>query len=137
MSETKLEFYPFHPSDEKTHRIETTKMPLLEQTNPFEVKPLLEEFKSDLTYCLNQYEEKRFKVEGIVLYVGPDVHHKPSLQLSNDINGECCALTIFPNQDFYKEVAVGDHVIVEANYLVLSNSFGIVMKNSELVQVLK
>lgn len=41
-----LEFYPFHPSDEKTHIIETTKMPLLHQISPFDVKELLDSFKS-------------------------------------------------------------------------------------------
>ena len=34
----KIEFYPEHPSDEKTHMIETTVMPILEQDKPFNVK---------------------------------------------------------------------------------------------------
>lgn len=137
MSEVKLEFYPFHPSNEKTHIIETTKMPILNQSLPFKVNKLLEEFENDLYTSLKIYEDKRFEVEGIAIYVGPDVHHKPSIQISNEINGKCCALTIFPNKDFYKEVSVGDRIIVKANYLVLSNLFGVVMKNSELVKVTK
>lgn len=137
MGKEKLEFYPFHPSNEKTHLIETTKMPILEQILPFKVDTLLSEFNNNLHESLKVYEDKRFEVEGVAIYVGPDIHNKPSIQISNEINGRCQALTIFPNNDFYKEVSVGDKVIVKANYLVLSNLFGIVMKNSELIKVIK
>lgn len=137
MNKEKLEFYPYHPSNEKTHLIETTKMPILEQTLPFKVDELLREFNNDLQGSLKIYEDKRFEVEGVAIYVGPDIHNKPSIQISNDENGKCCALTIFPKTDFYKEVSVGDKVIVRANYLVLSNLFGVVMKNSEIKKVFK
>ncbi len=137
MSKEKLEFYPFHPLDEKTHLIETTKMPILEQILPFKVEELLNEFNNNLEESLIVYEDKRFEVEGVAIYVGPDIHHKPSIQLSSCKNGKCCTLTIFQNKDFYKEVSVGDKVIVRANYLVLSNLFGLVMKNSELIKVIK
>lgn len=137
MKSKELEFYPSHPSMKKTHLIETTYMPVLNQVEPFLVNKLLEEFKTDLYKSLDIYEDKRFEIEGIAIQVGPDVHNKPSIQISNKIDGECCALTIFPNKDFYKEVSVGDRVVVRANYLVLSNLFGVVMKNSELVKVVK
>ncbi len=137
MKKEKLEFYPKHPSNEKTHLIETTKMPILKQISPYKVDELLKEFKKDLYGSLKVYEDKRFEVEGIAKYVGPDIHHKPSIQISSDVDGECCALVIFPKKDFYKEVSIGDKVIVRSNYLVLSNLFGIVMKNSELVKVIK
>lgn len=45
------------------------------------------------------------------------------------------ALLIFPNEDHYTKVQVGDTVIVSANYLVMTNLYGIVMKNSELISV--
>lgn len=130
-----LKFYPCHPSDEKTNLIETTKMPILKQDKPFNVDNLLQEFKNDLNSCLKIYEDKRFEIEGIITYIGLDVHNKPSLQLSNKVDGDCLALNIFPNTDFYNEVKIGDRVIVRANYLVLSNLFGIVMKNSEIIKV--
>lgn len=38
MNNTELEFYPEHPSGAKTHKIETTAMPILEQNAPFAVK---------------------------------------------------------------------------------------------------
>ena len=39
--------------------------------------------------------------------------------------------------DHYSKVAVGDTVVVRANYLVMTNRIGIVMKHSELVSVEK
>lgn len=128
-----LEFYPEHPSGEKTHRIETTPMPLLMQDAPFEVKTLCDELNSDLDKALAIYENKRFEVTGVVKKIGPDIHNKPSIELSDSIDGECFSLCIFPNNDFYNKVSVGDTVTIRANYLVMSNWFGIVMKHSEII----
>lgn len=136
MSET-LKFYPKHPSSEKTNLIETTPMPILAQDAPFSVKTLCEEFRSDLNSALEIYEDKRFEVTGVAINVGPDVHNKPSIELSDNVGGETYALTIFPTEDHYSKVSVGDLVTVRANYLVLSNPFGVVMKYSELVNVEK
>lgn len=132
-----LTFYPTHPSPAKTHQIETTAMPLLPQEAPFAVKPLCEAFRQDLQGALAIYLDKRFEVTGIALKVGPDVHNKPSIELSDRLGGETYALTIFPTEEHYSRVSVGDRVTVRANYLVLSNSFGVVMKFSELVAVEK
>lgn len=129
-----LEFYPAHPSGEKTHRIETTPMPLLKQDAPFNVKTLCNELNNDLNSALSIYEDKRFEITGIAKKIGPDIHNKPSIEISNSVDGECYALCIFPSDDFYSKVSVGDTVIVRANYLVMSNWFGIVMKHSELVE---
>lgn len=135
--DSELIFYPKHPSDAKTHKIETTDSPLLGQDAPFDVKPLREAFDTNLEEALKVYEDKRFEVTGIATKVGPDIHNKPSIELSDSIGGQCHALCIFPTNDFYNQVSVGDKVIVCANYLVLSNWFGVVMKHSELVQVEK
>lgn len=47
MNNTALAFYPEHPSGTKTHTIETTAMPMLEQDAPFNVKTLCDEFAAD------------------------------------------------------------------------------------------
>lgn len=132
-----LTFYPSHPSPAKTHQLETTPMPILPQDAPFDVKALLDAFRADLRGALAVYEDKRFEVTGIAVKVGPDIHSKPSIELSDSLDGETCALTIFPTEDHYSRVNVGDKVTVRANYLVFSNSFGVVMKYSELVSVEK
>lgn len=130
-----LIFYPQHPSDAKTHQIETTSVPLLDQDAPFDVKMLYDAFCTDLQGALGQYEDKCFEITGTAVKVGPDIHRKPSIELSDCAGGQTYALTIFPTDDHYSKVSVGDKVTVRANYLVFSNWFGVVMKHSELVRV--
>lgn len=133
MNTATLKFYPKHPSDAKTYRIETTKMPLLSQSGPFAVKSLFDEFMADADGFYKKYTDHRFCVTGIAKKIGPDVHNKPSIELSDSKDGQTYALVIFPTDEHYSKVKVGDSVIVCANYLVMSNLFGTVMKHSELV----
>ena len=135
MNHEELKFYPAHPSDEKTHRIETTPMLIKEQAAPYAVKVLADEFRADLSAALSEYQDKRFEVIGVAIKVGPDIHNKPSIEISDCADGSCHALCIFPTNDHYSKVSVGDTVTVRANYLVMSNWFGVVMKFSELVNV--
>lgn len=137
MEQEELTFYPKHPSGMKTHKIETTPMPMLPQDAPFDVKKLHEEYQADAGAFLRKYVDKRFEVTGIAKKIGPDVHNKPSIELSDSVDGKTYALVIFPTDDHYGKVAVGDAVTVRANYLVMSNLFGTVMKFSELVSVEK
>lgn len=132
-----LKFYPKHPNSVKTLRIETTNMPRLEQTEPFAVDALLAEFEADMQTFLDKYQDKRFEVTGVAVKIGPDVHNKPSIELAAEADSKTCALVIFPTDDHYSKVSVGDTVVVRANYLVMSNWFGTVMKHSELICVEK
>ncbi len=130
-----LKFYPEHPSAVKTHQIETTAMPILEQETPFCAKTLYDEFTTDAGSFFAKYADKRFEITGIAKKIGPDIHNKPSIKISDSVNGQTYALVIFPTDDHYSKVKVGDTVIVRANYLVMSNHYGTVMKYSELVSV--
>ncbi len=137
MLNEELKFYPKHPSGIKTHKIETTDMPLLEQDAAFEVKALYDEFWTNQDDFLATYQDKCFEITGIAVKIGPDVHNKPSIEIAEEIGGRTYALVIFPTDDHYNKVDVGDKVNVRANYLVMSNWFGTVMKHSELVSVEK
>lgn len=137
MAKEELTFYPKHPSGMKTHKIETTPMPILAQNSPFDVRALYEEYAADADAFMDKYVDKRFEVTGIAKKVGPDVHNKPSIEISDSVTGQTYALVIFPTDDHYSKVAVGDTVTVRANYLVMSNLFGTVMKYSELLHVEK
>lgn len=130
-----LKFYPKHPSGDKTYQIETTAMPLLEQDASFDAKTLCDEFTADADSFFAKYADKRFEITGIAKKIGPDIHNKPSIEISDSLNGRTYALVIFPTDDHYSKVKVGDTVVVRANYLVMSNHYGTVMKNSELVSV--
>ncbi len=134
---SELEFYPKHPSGFKTHKIETRAMPTLSQDAPFEVKALYGEYAADSESFFARYTDRRFEVTGIAKKVGPDIHSKPSIELSDSVDGQTFALVIFPTDEHYARVKVGDRVTVRANYLVMSNHFGTVMKFSELVAVEK
>ncbi len=133
----RLEFYPRHPSNAKTCIIETTAMPALLQDTPFAAKALFDEFYADEEGFYAKYVDKRFEVTGIAKKVGPDIHNKPSIEISDSVSGQTFALVIFPTDDHYSRVKIGDRVVVRANYLVMSNTYGVVMKFSELVSVEK
>ena len=127
-------FYPCHPSPEKTRQIQSAASPRLEgQEAPFEAAALRGAFDRDPAGSLELFQDKRFDVTGTVIWTGRDPHGLPAVQLSDGVGGECCAHCIFPRDDILKQVKVGDRVVVRANYLVLSRSFGVVMKFSELL----
>lgn len=135
MHTEELRFYPEHPSDIKTHQIETLEMPALEQDMPFDVKTLCDEFNADADSFFARYVDRRFEVTGVATKVGPDIHNKPSIEISDSIDGKTYALVIFPTNAHYSMVKAGDKVTVRANYLVMSNHYGTVMKYSELTAV--
>lgn len=137
MDNRKLEFYPEHPSGEKTYKIETTAMPVLKQDVPFDAKTICSEFRENDKIFYAKYVDKRFEITGIAKKIGPDIHNKPSIEISDSVSGQTYALVIFPTDEHYSRVAVGDKVVVRANYLVMSNIYGVVMKFSELVSVKK
>lgn len=133
-----LEFYPKHPSTLKTHKIQSTPSPMLEgQTTPFEAATLCKAFEDDLYGSLKIYEDKRFDVTGVVIWVGNDIHGLPTVQLSDSVDGKCCVHCIFPKVDILEQVKIGDTVVIRSNYLVMSNIYGVVMKYSELLSVEK
>ena len=79
----------------------------------------------------------KIPVKGVAKKIGPDAHNKPSIQISDCVDGQTYALLIFQTEEHYNKVQVGDTVVVCANYLVMCNLYGIVMKHSELVSVNK
>ena len=127
-------FYPCHPSPEKTHQIQSTPSPMLEgQEAPFEAAELRKAFDRDPRGSFEFYRDKRFDVTGTVIWVGRDPHDLPTVQLSDGVKGECYAHCIFPEDDILEQVKPGDRVVIRSNYLVLSRPFGVVMKFSELI----
>ena len=128
------DFYPCHPSPEKTRQIQSTPSPMLEgQTAPFGAGDLIKAFDKDPESSLAAYQDKRFDVSGTVIWTGLDPHNLPTVQLSDTADGACRAHCIFPGDDILKQVKPGDRVVIRSNYLVLSRRFGVVMKFSELL----
>lgn len=127
-----LKFFPAHPSDEKTSILEFNPSPLLPQTAPVDCARLHSQFETDFDAVYPVYLDKRFEITGIAKEVGPDMHNKPAIWLSDAVGGTCHALCIFPDDSFYSNVQPGDTVTISGNYLVYSNWFGVVMKFCEL-----
>lgn len=129
-----MQFYPCHPSPEKTRQIQTTPSPMLEgQTAPFDVAQLYQAYENDPEGSFAAYSGKRFDVTGTAIWVGLDPHNLPTVQLSDTVDGKCYAHCIFNQDDILKRVKPGDRVVIRSNYLVLSCRFGVVMKCSELL----
>ena len=134
MSRPMVEFYPAHPSDEKTHQLETQDCLVLAQSAPIASVELYDAFCNDFDHALETYEDKRFEISGIAIRVGLDGHNKPSVQLSDSADGRCHVLCVFPTEDVLREVAEGDKVVIRGNYLVMCNLYGIVIKKCEVVK---
>ena len=128
-----LKDYPEQPAGEKMHQLEFGESPFLAQNAPFDAKELYFSFDEDLKAAEEKYAYYRFEVSGIASKVGPDVHNKPSIELSDEVGGKCYVLCVFNSDEIYDKASVGDHVVCRGNYLIASSLYGIVLKNSEVV----
>lgn len=133
MNKADIRFYPEHPSPEKTHLIETQDSPLLKQDEPIAASALYSSFFNDFDAMLKTYVDTRFEISGVAIQVGADPHNKPSVRLSDENCERCYALCIFPSEDIYSKVQIGDKIVIKGNYLVMTNYFGVVLKKCELI----
>lgn len=108
--------------------------PVLPQEKACDAKELFEEFCEQFERSLETYRDKRFEVSGIAVKIGPDLHGKPSIELSDCPNGKCHVLFVFESENDYKNVKTGERITCRGNYLGVTNEFGVVMKRSEIVQ---
>lgn len=107
--------------------------PVLAQEKPFDAKDLFLQFCDNFENALQTCKDKRFKVTGIASKIGPDIHGKPSIELSDCVGGQCYVLFVFASEEDYQNVSVGDTVTCRSNYLGVTNEFGVVMKRSEVL----
>lgn len=126
--------YPKQPAGKKMNQLEFGESPLLAQTTPIDAKELYFSFDENLKAAEKKYAYYRFDVSGVVTKVGLDVHNKPSIELSDEVGGKCYTLCVFNSDEIYSKISVGDRVVLRGNYLIASSLFGIVLKNSEVVE---
>ncbi len=108
--------------------------PELEQKKPFDAKGLFSYFCENFEDALLACRDKRFEATGVATKIGPDIHGKPSMEISDCVGGQCFMLFVFASEESYKDVAVGDTVTCRGNYLGVTNEFGVVMKRSEVLK---
>lgn len=122
---------------ERVAYFEVNDCPLFSQDKPLDAASVYEEFTEQYDRAAEKYYEKRIEMSGIVRRIGPDIHGKPSIELSDSADGRCCALYIFNDDAFYSKAAVGDTVVCRGNFLRAREPFGAVLKKSELLEVKK
>lgn len=109
--------------------------PSFNQNCPLDVLEVYNEFVNEFDKANEKYNEKRILMFGYAIKIGPDVHGKPAIELSDSSCGRCLALFVFENDDFYSKVKVGSKVVCRGNFLLAREPYGAVLKKSELVAV--
>lgn len=120
---------------ERVAYFEKNDCPLFVQDEPLDAKAVYEEFVEQYDTAAQKYYEKRIEMIGIASKIGPDIHGKPSIEMSDRADGRCYAFYIFDKDDFYSKVSVGDTVVCRGNFLRAREPFGAVLKKSELLKV--
>lgn len=116
---------------EGAQRIQQEFMPLMPQDAPFEAKKLHADFCADRSKCEAEYFLKRQRVTGVVMWMGEDIHNKPSIQLSDKADGDCYVHCVLAKAD-YSDVKIGDTIVCQGNFLECHQEFGVVLKMSTI-----
>ncbi len=98
-----------------------------------DILKLYNEFNNNCVLNDQRFRFKRIRIKGIITYIGLDIHNVPSFELSNEKNGYTLSLCCLKSDKEYKNKKVGDEIIVEGNYLITNEKYGIVLKRSELI----
>ena len=94
-------------------------------------------------FVFSQFDQLNFNDEnvdqpltatGIVTYMGLDIHNLPSLRLSDDVNGLVYVHPCLRSEAEYEGIQVGDTVTVTGSFHILSNDWGVVLKNSTVTK---
>ena len=124
--------YPKHPEPGLMHKIEFELMPILNQEKPIPAPDLYHQFETDFEISEKKYAYYRLEVEGIASKVQPDVHNKPSIELSDCEGGKCFVLCVFNDPAILQKYKPGEVYTISGNYLIASSLYGIVLKNAEV-----
>ena len=107
--------------------------PLAEQEAPISAKDLNSEFHEDWDAADQKWKYKRVTVTGTVRYKGPDIHSVPSFELSDSTEGTCEVLACLAGEEEYGDIQVGDIIVVQGNYLIESDTYGVCLKMSKTI----
>ena len=114
-------------------QIEFEIMPSLQQEKAVNAVELYEAFDSRTEQMQQKYAYYRFDVEGIASRVRRDVHGKPSVELSDRVEGKSYVLCVFNDKGILDAVKPGEHVTIRGNYLAASSLYGVIIKNSQVL----
>lgn len=75
-------------------------------------------------------ENTEITATGVVTYIGTDIHGLPSFRLSDSADGNCYVHACLASSGGYGNIKVGDEITVKGNFHILSDEWGVVLKNS-------
>lgn len=83
--------------------------------NIYTAKEIYNTFTTDEKSAIAKHREEIITVTGIATKVGPDVYTFPSIEISEEKNGNSRALCVLPYTDYLKlrKVKKGDEVIIK------------------------
>lgn len=100
----------------------------------YNIKDLHDEFSRDLAKSDSLFREKRLRTAGIITFKGIDEHGIPSFEISDKVDGYTLALCCLKSSKEYGNKNVGDEIIIEGNYLITNENYGIVLKRCNLIK---
>lgn len=109
---------------------------MTEQDSIITAKELCDAFKNDRMSAEKGYLNKTITVKGIVIYIGPDEYTLPSVELSEEKEGNCRVLCVFPFIDYPKlrKASKGKEAIITGEVHVFHNGNVIVMKKCKILE---
>ena len=82
----------------------------------------------------NAMVDQPLTATGIVTYIGKDIHGLPSFRLSDSVDGDCYVHACVKSEEEYTGIQVGDTITVTGNFHILSDDWGLVLKQSAVNQ---
>ena len=80
--------------------------------------------------ALDAMVDQPLTATGIVTYIGKDIHGLPSFRLSDSVDGNCYVHACVKSEEEYTGVQVGDTITVTGDFHILSDDWGVVLKQS-------
>ena len=67
------------------------------------------EFVEEYAAAAEKYYEKRVEMIGVVRKICPDIHNKPFIEFSDQVDGRCYVLFIVESAEFYSRISMGEY----------------------------
>lgn len=108
------------------------KMELEENADSSTAKELFDWAHSLDEEQMDALEKESLTATGVVTYIGLDIHGLPSIRLSDSVDGLCYVHPCLRSETEYNGIQVGDTVTVTGCFHILSNDWGVVLKDSRV-----
>ena len=81
---------------------------------------------------MDALEKESLTATGVVTYIGLDIHGLPSIRVSDSVDGLCYVHPCLHSETEYTGIQVGDTVTVTGSFHILSDGWGVVLKDSRV-----